>query len=157
MSYVVCLSRAWTFFQHLSKHWTGKNKAKKALLNRNQHSSTKKDKLFRSSSHLIFHHFSPFNCCRLVALKKGITQNICRLCVCGLMNKSSVEHFMCLDHNLQQPTCDCRCFVHPISLAVNGKTRLIAQIRSAIRFMALCSPMQLFVTLNPLPVGQTTF
>ena len=111
---------------------------------KNNTAQPKKDKLFRSSSHLVFHRFSPFNCCCLVA-KKRDSQNICRLCVCVLMNKRCFEHFMCLDYDLLQPTCDCRCFVHPISLAVNHKTRLIGQIRSAVRFMTLCSPMQLFV------------
>ena len=35
--------------------------------------------------------------CRFVALTKGITSEICRLCVCVIINKRSFDPFMCLD------------------------------------------------------------
>ena len=45
------------------------------------------------SSRFVFHRFSPFNCCLNVvcSLTKGITPDVCRLCVCVLINKRSFE------------------------------------------------------------------
>ena len=55
---------------HSSKQRTGK-----------QHSSTKKVSYF--VSHLIFHHFSLFNCwVSFCSFTKGMTPKICRLCFC---------------------------------------------------------------------------
>ena len=77
-----------------------------------QQSSTKKDKLFRFSS-----HFSLFNPLTVVlvlscSLTKGITPKICRLCVCVLINKRSFEHFMRLDLVVVVPTNQQQISVH---------------------------------------------
>ena len=61
------------------------------------HSSTKKTSHF--ASHLVFHRFSPCNCCLSAVLqfdKWDYTENVLRLRVCALINKRSFEHFMCL-------------------------------------------------------------
>ena len=84
LSNVLCLSSALKNVGRMSKHWTGK-----------QHSSNKKQKLFRFSS-----QFSSFFTtkllfkCHFVGLTKAIIPRICRLCVCVLINKPSFEHFV---------------------------------------------------------------
>ena len=75
---------------HSSKHWTKKKKKKK------KPDSTKK----RSIISLLISFFIVFNRLTVVqvsfcSLTKGITPEICRLCV--IINKRSFEPFMCLD------------------------------------------------------------
>ena len=69
-----------------------------ALLHISSTQKRKKEKRSYFASYLIFRHFSRFNCfVSFCSLTKGITPKNCRLCVGVLINKRSLDPFVCLD------------------------------------------------------------